>query len=167
MTAPDARIVRIGNGAGFWGDSARGPLQLVRAGRVDYLTMDSLAEITMSILQKMRARDPEQGYATDVVTQLEAILPECAEKGIVVIANAGGVNPQACARAVRAVVDRLGLDTVVANVTGDDVLPELGDLVAAGHELSHLTTGEPLAAHLDRVRSANAYLGAFPIAEAL
>ncbi len=167
ITAAHGRIVRIGNGAGFWGDSARGPAQLVHDGSIDYLTMDFLAEITMSILQKMRARDPDKGYATDFVSQLEAILPECVAQGITVIANAGGVNPEACGHAVRAVVDRLGLDAVVATVAGDDVLPQLDELVSAGHELRHLTTGEPLAAHLDRVRSANAYLGAFPIAEAL
>lgn len=166
-TGEAGRIVRIGNGAGFWGDSARGPLQLVRDGTIDYLTMDFLAEVTMSILQKMRARDADQGYATDFVSQLETILPECARKGIVVIANAGGVNPEACARAVRAVVDRLGLTTVVATVAGDDVLSRVADLVASGHELRHLTTDEPLAPHLEEVRSANAYLGAFPIAEAL
>lgn len=165
--SPGPRTVRIGNGAGFWGDSARGPAQLVQDGGIDYLTMDFLAEITMSILQKMRARDPEQGYATDFVSQLEAILPQCVEKGIRVVANAGGVNPEACARAVRAVVERLGLDTVVATVTGDDVLPQLDDLVDHGHDLRHLTTDEPLAAHREQVRSANAYLGAFPIAEAL
>ncbi|MEP6800042.1 MAG: acyclic terpene utilization AtuA family protein [Lapillicoccus sp.] len=167
MTDPPSRMVRIGNGAGFWGDSARGPLQLVRGGGIDYLTMDFLAEVTMSILQKMRARDPESGYATDFVSQLEQILPEASARGIRVIANAGGVNPGACARAVTEVVDRLGLDVTVATVTGDDVLPRLAELLDAGHDLCHLSTGEPLAPQADRVRSANAYLGAFPIAEAL
>ena len=159
--------VLIGNGQGFWGDSSRGPLQLVRGGGVDYLTMDFLAEVTMSIMQKMRARDASLGFATDFVSQLEQILPECIDRGIKIIANAGGVNPEACAAAVRAVVDRLGLKVVIATVAGDDILNDLESLADAGHPLDNLNTGEGLATHLDRVQSANVYLGAFPIAEAL
>lgn len=166
MPAAESTVV-IGNGQGFWGDSVRGPLQLVRTGGIDYLTMDFLAEVTMSILQKMRARDPAAGYATDFVAQLERILPECLERGIRVVANAGGVNPQGCAAALREVVVRMGLDARIATVRGDDLLPEVRNLVAAGHELANLDTGEPLQPHLDQVRCANAYLGAFPIAEAL
>ncbi len=161
------RTVVIGNGQGFWGDSSRGPLQLVRGGGIDYLTMDFLAEVTMSIMQKMRARNPEAGYATDFVTQLEQILPECIDRGIKVVANAGGVNPEACAAKVGEVIERLGLKATVATVAGDDILDQLPQLDAAGHHLENLNTGEPLAAHLDRVQSANVYLGAFPIAEAL
>lgn len=161
------RTVLIGNGQGFWGDSSRGPLQLVRGGGIDYLTMDFLAEVTMSIMQKMRARNPDAGYATDFVTQLEQILPECIDRGIKVVANAGGVNPEACAAKVAEVVERLGLTATVATVAGDDILDQLPALAEAGHPLDNLNTGEPLAAHLDRVQSANVYLGAFPIAEAL
>lgn len=159
--------VYIGNGQGFWGDSSRGPLQLVRGGGIDYLTMDFLAEVTMSIMQKMRARDSSLGFATDFVTQLEQILPECMDRGIKIVANAGGVNPQACAAAVQAVVDRLGLKVCIATVAGDDILDDLKTLAETGHALDNLNTGESLAAHLDRVQSANVYLGAFPIAEAL
>jgi len=163
----DKRTVLIGNGQGFWGDSSRGPVQLARGGGVDYITMDFLAEVTMSIMQKMRARNPDAGYATDFVTQLERILPECVDRGIKIVANAGGVNPEACAAAVNAVVDKLGLKVTVATVSGDDVLDQLPQLIAAGHPLDNLETGEPIAGHLDRVQSANVYLGAFPIAEAL
>lgn len=163
----DKRTVLIGNGQGFWGDSSRGPVQLARGGGVDYITMDFLAEVTMSIMQKMRARNPDAGYATDFVTQLERILPECVDRGIKIVANAGGVNPEACAAAVTAVVDKLGLKVTVATVSGDDVLSQLPDLIAAGHPLNNLETGEPIADHLGRVQSANVYLGAFPIAEAL
>lgn len=159
--------VVIGNGQGFWGDSARGPMQLVSGGGVDYVTMDFLAEVTMSIMQKLRARNPEAGYASDFVTQLEQILPHCVENGIKVIANAGGINPQACARAVDDVVARLGLDVRVATVGGDDVMDQLPELMDAGHPLSHMNTGADLRPELDRVQSANVYLGAFPIAEAL
>jgi hypothetical protein len=161
------RTVAIGNGQGFWGDSSRGPVQLVRGGGIDYLTMDFLAEVTMSIMQKMRARDPDLGYATDFVTQLEQILPECIDRGIRVVANAGGVNPDACAAKVAEVIDRLGLKATVATVAGDDILDQLPTLAAAGHPLENLNTGEPLAEHVNRVQSANVYLGAFPIAEAL
>jgi len=159
--------VAIGNGQGFWGDSARGPDQLVRGGGIDYLTMDFLAEVTMSVLQKMRARDASRGYATDFITQLERILPACAEHGIKIIANAGGVNPEACARAARDVASKLGLTPAIATVAGDDILDELPNLIDSGEQLSNLDTGEDLKAHLERVRSANVYLGAFPIAEAL
>lgn len=160
-------VVRVGNGQGFWGDSARGPLQLVQGGGIDYLTMDFLAEVTMSIMQKLRSRNPQAGYATDFVAQLERILPHCKEHGIKVIANAGGVNPEACAAAVDDVVRRLGLDVVVATVGGDDVMADLPRLLDSGHGLTNMTTGAPLADELDRVQSANVYLGAFPIAEAL
>jgi Acyclic terpene utilisation family protein AtuA len=159
--------VRIGNGQGFWGDSVRGPLQLVRDGRLDYLTMDYLAEVTMSILQKMRARDAGQGYATDVVAQLERILVSCLDQGVKVVANAGGINPGACATALADVARRLGVDVRIATVSGDDLLPRLPHLLTQGHDFHNLDTGELLAPHLDRVRSANAYLGAFPIAQAL
>jgi hypothetical protein len=160
-------VVRVGNGQGFWGDSARGPLQLVQGGGIDYLTMDFLAEVTMSIMQKLRSRNPQAGYATDFVSQLERILPHCVEHGIKVIANAGGVNPEACAAAVDDVVRRLGLRVTVATVGGDDVMADLPRLIEGGHRLDNMTTGAPLVDELDRVQSANVYLGAFPIAEAL
>lgn len=159
--------VAIGNGQGFWGDSVRGPLQLVRGGGIGYLTMDFLAEVTMSIMQKLRARNPDAGYATDFVAQLERILPECAEHGIKIVANAGGVNPGACAAAVEKVARRLGVGVRVATVAGDDILARLPALIESGHPLANMTTGTALAGELSRVQSANVYLGAFPIAEAL
>jgi hypothetical protein len=161
------RVVKIGNGQGFWGDSARGPVQLVRGGGIDYLTMDFLAEVTMSIMQKLRLRNAAAGYATDFVSQLEVILPDCVKHGIKVIANAGGVNPEACAEAVDGVVRKLGLDVTVATVGGDDIMADLPRLIGEGHRLLNMTTDAQLADHLDRVQSANVYLGAFPIAEAL
>lgn len=166
MTAGD-HIVRVGNGQGFWGDSEIGPRQLVDAGVVDYLTLDYLAEVTMSILQKARSKDPSLGYAADFVTQLDQILPSCVERGIRVVANAGGVNPRACAAAVAQVIERHGLDARVALVSGDDILDRLPQIVDAGAPLANLGDGRPLRPEIERVRSANAYLGAFPIAEAL
>ncbi|WP_426245882.1 acyclic terpene utilization AtuA family protein [Nocardioides sp. LHG3406-4] len=161
------KTVVIGNGQGFWGDSARGPVQLVRGGGIDYLTMDFLAEVTMSIMQKLRSRNPDAGYASDFVAQLERILPECVEHGIKIVANAGGVNPEACARAVDEVVRKLGLRVSVATVGGDDLMGRLPQLLEAGHALDNMNTGAALSPELGRVQSANVYLGAFPIAEAL
>lgn len=168
MTTTLREPVLVSNGQGFWGDSARGPLQLVQGGGIHYLTMDYLAEVTMSIMQKLRSRNASAGYATDFVSQLERILPECLERGIKIIANAGGVNPEACAEAVADVVRRLGLSGVkIATVAGDDLMDQLPELIESGEGLVNLDNGEKLADHLDRVQSANVYLGAFPIVEAL
>jgi hypothetical protein len=167
MTRKDK--VLVANGQGFWGDSILGPIRLVREGPLDYLTLDYLAEVTMSIMQKLKSRDPSQGYATDFVTLLDRVLPELVQKDVRVVANAGGVNPHACKDAVLAVVQRHGLSgqVPVAVVEGDDVLGRLDELLATGEELRNMDTGAPLAGVRDRVTSANVYLGAFPIAEAL
>jgi len=160
--------LRVGNGQGFWGDSMIGPQQLVTRGPLHYLTLDYLAEVTMSILQKARARDPDAGYATDFVTTIERILPRCRERGIRIVANAGGVNPAACAEAVAAVARRLGASgTRIGVVEGDDLLANLPALVEAGEELVNLDTGARLGGSVERVQSANAYLGAAPIVQAL
>jgi hypothetical protein len=160
--------VLIANGQGFWGDSILGPVRLVKEGPIHYLTLDYLAEVTLSIMQKLRGRDPSKGYATDFVAMLDRILPEAIEKGVKIIANAGGVNPQACREAVFEVLRKHGLEGVkVGIVEGDDILSPLDDLMAAGETFANLDTGEPLSSVRDRVTSANVYLGAFPIAEAL
>jgi hypothetical protein len=131
--------------------------------------MDYLAEVTMSILQKQKSRDAKRGYATDFVTQMERILPTIVERGIKVTANAGGVNPRACANAVADVARKLGLGgkLTIGIVTGDDLLGRLDGLLARGHTLKNLDTGRPLHDVRDRVVSANAYLGAAPVVEAL
>lgn len=160
--------VLVANGQGFWGDSILGPIRLVREGPLDYLTLDYLAEVTMSIMQKLKSRDPSRGYATDFVALVDRILPELIEKDIKVVANAGGVNPHACKDAVLAVAERHGVKGLkVAVVEGDDILHQLDDLMAAGESFTNMDTGEPLSSVRDRVSSANVYLGAFPIAEAL
>ena len=162
------KIVRVANGQGFWGDSILGPVRLLREGPVDYLTLDYLAEVTMSIMQKLKSRKPDAGYATDFVRLIDRILPEMVEKGVKVVANAGGVNPHACKDALMEVIARHGKSGVkVAVVEGDDVLGRLDELLAAGEEMRNMDTGAPLADVRDRVTSANVYLGAFPIAEAL
>ncbi|HEY6808185.1 MAG TPA: acyclic terpene utilization AtuA family protein [Gemmatimonadales bacterium] len=163
------RTVRVAGGQGFWGDWLEAPVRQVTQGPVDYLMMDYLAEVTMSILQKQKSRDPHLGYAKDFVPLMERILPVIAERGIKVTSNAGGVNPQACAEAVAAAGRRLGLagKLTIGVVTGDDLLPRLDDLLSRGHELRNLDSGEPLGALRDKVQSANAYLGAAPVVEAL
>jgi hypothetical protein len=160
--------IRIGNGQGFWGDSLLGPVQLVSAGELHYLTLDYLAEVTMSIMQKQRSRDATAGYARDFLQVVERVLPVCKERGIRIVANAGGVNPTACSEALAALVRKLDVPGVkVAIVEGDDILGCLDGLLADGESLANMDTGAPLADNLDRVQSANVYLGAEPIAKAL
>ncbi len=145
------------------------PAAQVRRGPIDYLMLDYLAEVTMSILQKQRTRDPAQGYARDFVPLMGDILPDCAQKNIRVIANAGGVNIEACRDAVVAEARKAGLQgrVRVGVVLGDDIRPRLQQLIQAGHSLDNLDTGRPLTDVLPNVLSANAYIGARPIVQAL
>jgi hypothetical protein len=161
--------VRIAAGQGFWGDWLEAPYRQVTGGPVDYLMMDYLAEVTMSIMQKQKSRDPSLGYAKDFIPLMERILPILAKRKIKVTANAGGVNPRACAAAVADTARRLGLQgkVKIGVVSGDDLLSRLDGLLARGHSLQNLDTGGPLRDVRDRVLSANAYLGAWPIVDAL
>jgi hypothetical protein len=161
--------VRIGNGCGFWGDNLDAPVLLARHGRLDYLTLEYLAELTMSILALQKQRDPQAGFATDFLDVLERLTPILKEQpALRIVTNAGGMNPAACATRAREVLHQAGLsDRKVATVAGDDLLPRLDALLEQGHALSNLDSGEPLAAVRARVVSANAYLGAAPIVEAL
>jgi len=163
------KIVRVAAGQGFWGDWLEAPRRQVEGGQVDYLMLDYLAEVTMSILQKQKERDPNMGYARDFVGAIESVLPAIATRGVRVIANAGGVNPRACAEAVRQVAMKHGVGSAVriGVVTGDDLLPRLDELIAGGHALANMETGEALSTVRDRVLSANAYIGSVPIVEAL
>ncbi len=162
-------IVRVASGQGFWGDSLDAPRQQVEGGEIDYLMLDYLAEVTMSILQKQMERDPAMGYARDFVGAIESILPAVANRGVKVIANAGGVNPPACAAAIRALATSSGVGEKirVAVVTGDDLLGRVDELLAGGHAMANMDTGEPLSTIRDRVLSANAYIGSEPIVEGL
>jgi hypothetical protein len=160
--------VLIGNGQAFWGDSVLGPVGLVEGGPLHYLTLDYLAEVTMSIMQKLRSRNPSAGYATDFVSLLARILPVCRDRGIKIVANAGGVNPEACREATIEVVRSLGLHGLrIGIVRGDDILDRIGQLVAHGEAFDHLDTGDHLDSVLPRILSANVYIGARPIADAL
>ena len=160
--------VLIANGQGFWGDSMLGPIRLVNEGPLDYLTLDYLAEVTMSILQKLKSRDPSKGYATDFVQMCKRVLPVCREKGIKIVANAGGVNPTACRDALADVIRELGITGVkIGIVEGDDILAELPSLIAGGEKFLNMDNGQPLEPHLAAVRTANVYIGAESIVEAL
>src|SRR4051794_17288801 len=157
--------LRIANCSGFYGDRLSAAPEMVDGGPLHVPSGDRLAELTMLILAKNRLRDVTTGYARTFVTQMEQVMGTCLDRGIKVVSNAGGLSPRACADAVAAVADRLGLSPSIAYVEGDDLVPRLEELRKAGHELRHLDTGEPLG---DRsVMTANAYLGGFGIAEAL
>ncbi len=163
MVATMRESIRIGCGAGFWGDSPEGPRQLVRKGGIDYLVLDYLAEITMSILARMKAKNPALGYATDFVSLvMKPLAREIAEKRIRVVTNAGGVNPEACRDALLAAFKEVGVELKVAIVTGDDLSGEAERLRAAGTR--EMFSGAPFP---EKIASINAYLGAFPIAAAL
>lgn len=163
--ANNGKVVRIGGASGFWGDSSVGAPQLVGSGQIDYLVFDYLAELTMSILAAARLKKPELGYATDFVTvAMRSVLKDVAARGIRVVSNAGGVNPQGCADALRALADELGVPVKIAVVTGDDVIPLLPGLREAQPPVAELQSGAPLPA---RVVTANAYLGALPVKAAL
>ena len=126
--------VRVASGQGFWGDLLTAPVSQVRGGQIDYLMLDYLAEVTMSILQKQRSRDASAGYARDFVQLMREILPDCVEKNIKVTANAGGVNVEGCAEAVREVAKDLGLSGKfkIGIVTGDDILDKLDEFLGRG-----------------------------------
>lgn len=161
--------VVIGNCGGFWGDDPRAARQQLEGGPVDYLVADYLAEVTMAVLQKLRSRRPEAGFATDILDQLRPSLAECKSRGVRFVTNAGGVNPGACGAAVRALATELGLgDSVrVGVISGDDLTDEIQTLLAAGHTFTHLVSGEPVTALGDRILRAHAYLGAAAVVTAL
>ena len=161
--------VRVASGQGFWGDLLTAPVDQVRGGPIDYLMLDYLAEVTMSIMQKQRARDPQAGYAKDFVALMREILPDCVKKNIKVLSNAGGVNVTGCAEGIKAVAGELGLGgkVKIGVITGDDILGRLDEFADQGVEITNMETGEPLSEVRDKVQSANVYLGAAGLVEAL
>jgi hypothetical protein len=160
--------VRIGNGCGFWGDNLDAPVRLASTGNLDYLTLEYLAELTMSILAVQKQKDPAAGYAHDFIDVLGRLGPILKDRPqLKVVTNAGGMNPKACATKAGDTLAKAGLGgTRIGVIAGDDLMPRLDELFTAGHALKHLDTGEPLASIRDRVVSANAYLGAEPIVRA-
>ena len=160
--------IRIASGQGFWGDLIDAPYHQVTKGDIDYLVMDYLAEVTMSIMQKQKSRNPKLGYATDLVDLMKKILPVITKKRIKVITNGGGVNPVACANAILDEALKIGIDKLdIAVVLGDDIKDCLDDIISKGCELKNMDTGESIINYKDKMLSANVYFGAYPIVEAL
>ncbi len=163
------KTVRVANAGGFWGDWLEAPKRQLLGGKIDYLTVDYLAELTMSLLARQRATHPERGYAYDFVRMCEELLPEIAARNIKVISNAGGMNPLGCAKAVAEAAKKLGLGGKIriAAVSGDDLIPAMSALRSGGENLAHLETGAAFDAVAAKIQSANAYLSAQPIVDAL
>src|SRR5262245_34093540 len=160
-----SKPIRIANCSGFFGDRLSAAREMVEGGPIDVLTGDWLAELTMLILARTRAKRPGGGYARTFVTQMEQVMGTCLDRGIKVVANAGGLDPDGCAAAVAQVAEKLGLHPVIAYVRGDDLLPRMADLLAA-NQLTHFETGEPIK-DASAFLTANAYFGGWGIAEAL
>jgi hypothetical protein len=160
-------MVRIANASGYWGDDPEALLRQVTGGPLDYVTMDFLAEITMVILQRQRARDPKAGFAYDFIEHLTLALPAIAERGVTVIVNAGGINPAGCAEAVEALCKRVGVSLPIGLVSGDDLLPRLDALEKTGATLDHMDGARTYDEIRGRVVAANAYISARPVVAAL
>lgn len=160
--------IRIASGQGFWGDLIDAPVHQVMKGPIDYLVMDYLAEVTMSILQKQKRKDPRLGYARDIPELMKKILPICIDKDIKIITNGGGVNPISCAEEVFKVASSLKIKNLkIGVILGDDILDEIDNLIERGIDLKNMDTGESLTKVKDKLLSANVYFGAQPIVEAL
>jgi hypothetical protein len=160
--------IRIASGQGFWGDLLTAPLGQVTKGPIDYLVMDYLAEVTMSILQKQKRKDRNRGYATDLVPLVEQLLPYVVRKNIKIVTNGGGVNPSACRDAIFQAAKKLGIGRLrIGVVLGDDILDRLDQFQLQGIRLNNMETGEELGTVIERVVSANVYFGAWPVVEAL
>lgn len=160
--------IRIASGQGFWGDMPNAPINQARKGPIDYLVMDYLAEVTMSIMQKQKLRNPSAGYARDYVQVVLELASEIKDKGFKIISNGGGVNPHGCKDAIIDGLRQQGITGLkVAVVDGDDILSDLEQLQDEGHSLDNMETGDPIAKVADQLLSANVYFGAEPIVQAL
>src|SRR6185436_1564031 len=149
------RTVRVANASGYWGDDPEALARQVRGGAVDYVTLDFLAEITMVILQRQRARDPKLGYAYDFVAMLAPVLDEVVERRVRIVANAGGINVGACRDRIAEACRARGLAPAIGVVCGDDLLARVDELLAAGAPLAHLDDGRPLREIRERIVAAN------------
>ncbi len=161
-------FIRIASGQGFWGDLIDAPVKQATQGDVDYIMMDYLAEVTMSILQKQKNQDSKLGYARDIPLLMEKLLPIITHKNIKVITNGGGVNPIACMEAVFEVARKLNIKQLkIGVVTGDNILDKIGEFISKGIELKNMDTGEGANTILDKILSANIYFGAKPVVDCL
>ncbi|MCB2201313.1 DUF1446 domain-containing protein [bacterium] len=161
------RKIRIGNAGGYWGDDLSALKRQLIGGPLDYITMDFLAEITMSILQRQQKLQPDLGYAVDFIDQLQECLPLIVKKKVRVISNAGGINPIGMGRRIIQMARAMDLDIKVGIVYGDDIVNQLYELTAAGEKFTNLETGEDFMPYRSRIVAANIYLGAEPVVKAL
>jgi hypothetical protein len=160
--------IRVASGQGFWGDLVDAPVKQATGGPVDYIMMDYLAEVTMSIVQKQKLKDPKLGYARDIPPLMERMLPIIKDKNIKVITNGGGVNPLACRDAIFEVAKKIGIKNLkIGVVLGDNILDKIDELLAKGVELNNMETGESVKTVREKILSANVYLGAAGVVEAL
>ncbi|MBP6218139.1 MAG: DUF1446 domain-containing protein [Oligoflexales bacterium] len=163
------KILRVGNAGGYWGDDPFALLRQVEGGNkpLDYITIDFLAEVTMSIMQKQHSKDPSKGYAHDFLPMLESVLPKLLKNKTRIITNAGGINPKACAEAIHALAKKLGLSLNIALVYGDDILHNVEELQKKGCSFQNMETGQDAKLIQGRIEAANVYFGAWPVVEAL
>ena len=161
------KMIKIANGQGFWGDSIDAPYNLVKYGEIDYLTLDYLAEVTLSIMQRQKLKNSDKGYATDFIELFKRVATDIVTKNIKVITNAGGVNPEVCRDKLLEVAKDLNLKIKIAIIKGDDILDNIDSLIKNGAKFKNMDNGSEFSSIKDRVYSANAYINSFSIAEAL
>lgn len=161
------KTIKIANGQGFWGDSIDAPYNLIKYGEIDYLTLDYLAEVTLSIMQRQKIKNKQKGYATDFIDLIKRVINDIIEKNIKIITNAGGVNPEVCKEKLLELAKELDLDIKIAIIKGDDILSDINSLVKKGVSFNNMDDNSKFESIKDKVYSANAYINSFSIAEAL
>jgi len=159
--------IKVANGQGFWGDSIDAPVKLIKSGQIDYLTLDYLAEVTMSIMQKQKLKNPDLGYAQDFVKLIENNLEDIVNNNIKIIANAGGVNPKSCSDKIIEICKKKNINLKIGIIEGDDIYSDLDVLVSKGADLTNMDTGKSFDDIKDKVYSANVYIDSFNVAKAL
>ena len=162
-----SKIIKIANGQGFWGDSIDAPVDLIKNGNIDYLTLDYLAEVTLSIMQRQKLKNPRAGYAKDFVDLIERIILEIIDKNVKIITNAGGVNPLACRDAILKIASKNNINLKVGIIQGDDIFDEMESLINKGINFNNLDNGKPISEIKGKIYSSNVYIDSFSIAEAL
>lgn len=162
-----SRTIRIGNGQGFWGDSIDAPIELFKTGNLDYLTLDYLAEVTMSIMQRQKLKNPETGYAHDFIDFIERILPDRENIKTRIISNAGGVNPKSCSKRLIQMAREKNQKMKIGIIEGDNIFDRIDELCALGVDFNNMDTGKEFSDIRDKVTSANVYISSFTVAEAL
>ena len=150
-----SKVIRIANGQGFWGDSIDAPVNLARMGSLDYLTLDYLAEVTLSIMQRQKLKNPDAGYARDFIDLVKRILPEIQEKNLRIITNAGGVNPEECKNELLKIAKKNNVNLKIAIIKGDDILDRLNQFHQKGIPFNNMDNEESFENIKDHIYSAN------------